>query len=906
MLDGARLRVRSLLLRRRLEREMQDEMAEHLERAAARLVARGLSAEEARRAARREFGNVAFLQEQARDARGARWAEALAADLRFARRHLARTPLTTLTMLLVLVGGMTIAALLFSFVHSYAVQPPPGVARADDLVRIRGSRTAGVDGRGTRAFSADELREYQALGDQFRLVAGWTEARVPLVVDGGAERRTLEASVVFVTASYFPVLDVRPTLGPGLPTAAAEDPATAAVAVIGHAAWDRHFGRDPRVVGATVTVNGVRVTIVGVAPERFAGVGMAYSPLRLWMPLAARRLLLPDPSADFRAAGRLRPGVDRRTATAAAQAVAARAAAADPALRALAPATDVVPLLAANGDPMFERDVRLMTLLVGLLGLLVLLVACTNVSALLTGLAAARRQEIAVRLSLGAARGRLVRQLLTESALLAVVAGATALALVGLALRLVTRLVPAMPFDVGITWPATAFVFGVALAVGVLFGLSPALHGTRLAVASALRDSSASVVATRARLQRGLVVAQIAFTQPLIVLMTAVTLIVIGDYRPWREREVTDRLLAVTLRPASSVETGTTPAAAAARRRLRATMERVTERLRARPGVEAIAVDWSDERSLGAYVVHPGDRVPGVAQNAVRLSATPTAQGFLGLVGTPLRRGRDFAPADVAAAEAGAAGAGEVPIIVGTSLARRLWAAADPLGRRLRAASDSTPGARTLVVVGVIDDPLADRRQAGDEHPVHLPPDTTAMPRGLLLRTSGAARPVVPAVHELVRAEATNELVVGVRALADLEEEALRTRRLTAAGISAAGLVALLLSAIGLYAVVAFAVGQRTREIAVRMAVGAPGRQIVRRFVADGLRLSALGLVLGLPAGLLGVHLLLSADADFPEVSLGRVTVIAALGVVAVAVAAAWLPARRAAAVDPAVTLRSE
>ena len=316
-------------------------------------------------------------------------------------------------------------------------------------------------------------------------------------------------------------------------------------------------------------------------------------------------------------------------------------------------------------------------------------------------------------------------------------------------------------------------------------------------------------------------------------------------------------------------------------------MERVTERLRARPGVEAIAVDWSDERSLGAYVVHPGDRVPGVAQNAVRLSATPTAQGFLGLVGTPLRRGRDFAPADVAAAEAGAAGAGEVPIIVGTSLARRLWAGADPLGRRLRAASDSTPGARTLVVVGVIDDPLADRRQAGDEHPVHLPPDTTAMPRGLLLRTSGAARPVVPAVHELVRAEATNELVVGVRALADLEEEALRTRRLTAAGISAAGLVALLLSAIGLYAVVAFAVGQRTREIAVRMAVGARGRQIVRRFVADGLRLSVLGLVLGLPAGLLGVHLLLSADADFPHVSMGRVTVIAALGVVLVATAAA-------------------
>ena len=298
--------------------------------------------------------------------------------------------------------------------------------------------------------------------------------------------------------------------------------------------------------------------------------------------------------------------------------------------------------------------------------------------------------------------------------------------------------------------------------------------------------------------------------------------------------------------------------------------------------------------------------MPGVAQNAVRLAGQPTGAGFLELIGIPLQRGRDFAPADVAAREAAAAGAGEAPIILGTDLARRLWGAADPLGRRLQATSDSMTGARTLVVVGVIDDPFADRRQPGDEHPVHLPPDTSAAPHGLLLRTSAAANPILPELRELVRAEATHELVVDVRSLADLEDEAERSRRLMVSGISAAGLVALFLSAIGLYAVVAFAVGQRTREIAVRMAVGARGRQIVRRFVADGLRLSVLGLVLGLPAGVLGVHLLLSADADFPHVSMGRVTVIAALGVVLVATAAAWLPARLAAAVDPAVTLRSE
>jgi ABC-type lipoprotein release transport system permease subunit len=271
-------------------------------------------------------------------------------------------------------------------------------------------------------------------------------------------------------------------------------------------------------------------------------------------------------------------------------------------------------------------------------------------------------------------------------------------------------------------------------------------------------------------------------------------------------------------------------------------------------------------------------------------------------MGIPLLRGRQFAPTEAGVAQQRH---GEVAVIIGADLAQRLWAGADPIGRRLRAVSDSATGARTLEVVGVIDDPLADTRKTGENYRIYLPPDTGLTPRALLVRTAGAAQSSIPILRTVVQEEVTG-MVASIRSLAEIEEEQRRDVRLGASGISAAGLMALLLSAIGLYAVVTFSVGQRTREIAVRMAVGACDSQIVRRFVADGLRLSAIGLALGLPISLIGLRALLTLDDDFSSVALGPVTAIAMFGVILVATAAAWIPARRAAAVDPAVALRSE
>ena len=894
----ALLRLRSIIFRRRLEREMQEEMAGHLDRAAERYMVRGMSAGDARVAARREFGNLPYLQEQARDARGATWIEALRGDLRFAFRHFARTPGTTVTMLIVLVGGLTISTLLFTWVHAYANNPPPGVALADDLVRIRGSLDAGEGGRGSRHFGEEEFLEYRRLTGQFAGVAGWRDAHAVVGSADQDERGTRDARVSFVTENWFSVLGVRPALGPGLPAMESSDASRATVAVISHGTWVDLLDGSPSAIGSTVLVNGHAVTVVGVAPRDFPGFP-GYQRIQLWMPLAARHVVLSQPPADFRAVARLRDGVRHGAATTAVSAVAERAATQRPELARLGPSADVVPLLSANSDPMFDRDVKLMSLTVGLLGLLVLLIACTNVSALLTGLATARRQEIAIRLSLGAARGRLIRQLLTESALLATIAGATALFLVWAILRAVTRLIPGMPFAIGITWPVLAFTFGIALAVGAAFGLSPALHATRLALGSVLRDSAAMVGASRGRLQRALVVAQIAFTQPLIVLIVALLLFLLRNYQPALQTDYADQVVTVSVRRLSS------PGAvgdSVFEQLIRTDLERLRAKFESTPGVRSVATGAGHGWDARPYVVHGDDAGSATLRGVVELQAATATSEYFDVMGIPLVRGRAFAPGDVGTTDARFA---ETPVILPSDLARRLWGTADPLGRRLQMAVDTGTSPRSLLVVGVVDDPLARARRREVAYRIYVPPLPGAPVGGMIMRTSGAGSSLLPVLREIARAEVP-DMVVRLSTLQEFHDQNARTFRMIAGGITAAGAIALLLSAVGLYAVVAFAVGQRTREIAVRIAVGARGQQVVNRFIGDGLRLSAIGLVIGLPVSLVGLNALMSAVSDIPSVPIPAVTTIAMMGVIIVAAAASWLPARHAASVDPAVTLRHE
>jgi len=344
------------------------------------------------------------------------------------------------------------------------------------------------------------------------------------------------------------VLGLRQTLGAGLPIDANDaDPAPPLVAVISHLLWERHFERAPDVIGREMKVNGVTVTIVGVAPRRFAGARTGGSQMRVWLPLSTRpqlqrtaATLTSYDDARYGLAARLHPGMRADQTGPTVQAIATRAEQQATMSRATLASTDVVPLLAGNYFPPSgaEEPPSAGPVLSLIFPVLVLLITCTNVSALLAGLGVARRREIAVRLALGAGRRRVVRQLVTETVVLAMAAGALGLFVIWLLLRLFDASIPDLAIE--IDWRSIAFTFGLALAAGLAFGLSPALHATRLALQEALKDSAGIVVSRRLRLQSWLVVAQIAFTQPALLSMGALLLEMRSDLRQLRAQPYAD------------------------------------------------------------------------------------------------------------------------------------------------------------------------------------------------------------------------------------------------------------------------------------------------------------------------------------------------------------------------------
>ncbi|MEO5510135.1 MAG: ABC transporter permease [Longimicrobiales bacterium] len=834
--------------------------------------------------------------------RGTLWLDAFAADTRFALRHFARRPITTLVMFIILASGITISSLLFSWVQSLAFQPPAAIALRDDLVRIRG-----IDGypdeQGFRRLSEDEFEAYRSLS-QFSTVAGWiegegtflgpddTDARVlqqaPDQLPGGAISTSgaVKSRISFVTDNYFDALGLQMAAGPGLPKGRSGDAANSAVAVIDYYTWQQLFAKSREAIGTTIILNGVAVTIVGVAPVRFSGI-QAQTGLQVWMPVSARALIAPRTGVDYIAFGRLRPGVTAQAATSAVQTIALNGPGmTDEMRREVKPSADVAQMLSANIDPSFDDMVLILFAMLGGLATVILLVTCTNVSALLTGLASARRQEIAIRLSLGAARGRIIRQLLTESAVLAVLAGAAALGLVMLVMKTALALLPPLPFTVGITWSLTGFTFIVALTVGIAFGLSPALHATRMALASVLRDSSRGV-GTRGRLQKSLVIAQIAFTQPLIVGLAGFLLLVLGTMQPATLSDAADRVITISVAPTSNTNQSD--------EELRALMNRVLQQLQTTPGVEKAVIDWSGSVPLGKYIAESAR----AANAVVDISTKLVAEDYFSVLNVPVTRGRTFSWADVASVTISKV---DIPIIIGTDLAAHLWGGADAIGRRMTSAYDTTTNMRSFVVVGVVDDPVARTRAPSERWATYVITNEHGVPQKLLLRTTSPAKAFLPTIRGVVNRAAPGA-VTAVSTLADIEATDRRNLRLASGSVFVAGAIALLLAAIGLYAVVAFSVSQRTHEIAVRLAVGARGNQIARKFVIDGIKLSGIGMAIGLPLSLLGLRALMKTSETY-DVQLTPVALIAAASVLVVAAAAAWIPARRAASVDPADVLR--
>ncbi|MGH7553919.1 MAG: FtsX-like permease family protein, partial [Longimicrobiales bacterium] len=656
----------------------------------------------------------------------------------------------------------------------------------------------------------------------------------------------------------------------------------------------------PDVLGRTVNVNDVAVTVVGVAPPRFAGARTGGSQMRIWLPLNTRPLVQHTSAAALSSydsiflgvVARLNPGIEASRAIPTVEAIAARAAQQSTRWRSgSTPATDVVTLIGGNYFPpsgsseqpsIVNRAASL------LIPLLILLIPCTNVSGLLVGLAVARRREIAVRLSLGAARRRIVRQLITESVLLALAAAVLGLCVIAVLLKVFGARVPDL--QLVLNWQAVAFAFGLSIATGMLFGVSPALHATRVAVADVLKDSAIAVASARSRLQSGLVIAQIAMTQPILLLQGSLILEMLSDLQRLPASAFEDRIMQVSF--------NTNPRYGPIDQDREDVLRRLQERIAALPDVEAVV----PEQNRIDYVevsVHPTDRIVGLENLDVFGIRTRTAlPGFFSLMGFPLVRGREFTPADRE---------DDTALVIGNGLARRLWGSADPIGRRLVHGPASQHNATAFVVVGVVDETRAGL--SGDGQMLAFVPtlrttgNTTA---SILVRTRGLAQPMIPLIRSVALAEAPTLPVTRVTTLAAIEAgQRTRIARLSG-GAVASGFVALLLCAIGLYAVVAFAVGQRTREIGIRTALGADRRQVVSMFFFRGLRLSLVGLLIGLTLSLAVVRLIALSDGDSPPAGVTLLAIVVACVVVGVASIATWVPACRAASIDPLGALRAE
>jgi predicted permease len=890
----------------RADAELREEMEAHLAMVIDDNVRRGMPPAEARRQALIASGGLAQAASLVREQRGVPAIETFVADVRYAVRHCRRTPLATASMILVMTLGLGAAIVLFTVLTSLATMPPTGITRDETLVRIRGTvRLPGDTSDQARYLSWPEVQAYAERTELFEDVAAHADD-IGVLWAAGPASASVSARLLYVTPNYLALLGVRPAIGRE-PIAGPDVMQLTAspTAMISHSLWMQQFGGDPGVVGRVVRVNGVPVQIVGVAPPRFAGSQGGSAPT-LWLPLASYPLLQHRTSAAFvsvdsqflSAFARLRAG---RTASAAAPVAAGVASrllrtgrrAVDSASR-VRESADVVPMLASNAQAGGRADMLVSVGLASGLALLVLLVTCTNVSALLVGLAVARRQEIGVRLALGAARARIVRQLLTESVLISLVAAVIGLGVTAVGIQVATSALEDVPL--AIDWRVVLGTAAAALATGILFGLSPALHATRVAVGEVLKSSARSVGQTRSRLHRVLVVAQVALTQPLLVGLGVVVTTMAADPNGTARSAVADRIVEV------EVDTWTAPTSAAERA---ARIDAATARIAALPGVAA-AMPMEMGTVTASLAVHPGDRVSGAADQTVitaRLTAAP--EGYFRAFGIPIVRGRDFEPGERAHTVEWDISR-PIPyraVVIGRDLARRLWGGADPIGRRLVIPRSDGAPVDGMVVVGLVDEAAERPDDATGRARVYVP--YAPLNTGVIARTIGPALLMLDPVRRAVAAEAPRMPIVRAQSMAQRHAEQRRSVVRASAAAAAGGGLALLLSAIGLYAVVSFAVGQRSREIGIRTALGAQRGAIVRMFFLRGLALAAVGLAIGLPLSTVAMRAV-ATTFGFPLASSPLLGAGIGIAVLAVASVATWVPARRASTIDPVAALRAE
>jgi putative ABC transport system permease protein len=810
--------------------------------------------------------------------------DTLLQDFRYAARRLLRSPGFTAVVLVTLTLGIGATTAIFSIVNAMLLQPLP-YPRSDRLVMVwQDWRARG--GPATEWFNMPDLldwREQNGTLEEITAFGGWGPN-----LTGSGEPERLAAQQV--TAGYFRVLGVDALLGRTF-IPADEQPGAARVVVLSHAFWRQRFSADPRIVGQSIELNGEPNTVIGVMPERFRPPFDVTT--QLW------RVFLRDPAAGgclnsrgcvvLQAFARMKPGVTVERAQTDLATIAARLAQQYPATNA-GRGANVVPL-----QEQLTGDARpaLLTLL-GAVGF-VLLIACVNVANLLLARGAVREREVAIRTALGAARARLVRQLLTESLLLALAGGALGLLLAVWGVDLLIAMVPAeiaALFEIGLSAPVLMFALGATILAGVMFGLAPALQGTRANLSDAFKEGGRGATAGgSSRMRAGLVVAEIAIALTLLVgsgLMLRSFMRLQGVDPGFDPSRLWTGNLALP------------PRAYPGDTAIVAFYTQLIDGLAARPEVASVAavsvMPFSGNNTdTGISVEGRPNASPEQAPDMWYRIVTPAYHETMRI---PLRAGRTFTAAD----REGTPGVA----IMNETAARRLWPGESAVGKRFKFGATPPDSAPWVTVVGVVGDVRHTALETPATMEMYLPQaQIGARAMSLVIRATQDAGRLTPLVRAEVARLDPSLPIAGVSTMEQLLRASLAMPRLYMALLALFAAVALALAAVGIYGVIAYDVEQRTREIGVRMALGASREAVLGMVV----RQAGVLAIAGIGAGLLAAFALSRVMRSFLyDVSTTDPLTFVAVPIVlgGVALLASYLPARRAAGVEPTVALRYE
>lgn len=915
VLGKAFRRIAALFTRGRRDDELREEIEAHVHQRRRQLEDEGMDPREAAYEARRMFGNVTAIREETRDMWSVRWLETIGQDLRYGARMLRRSPLFTLTAVGSLALGIGAAVSVFSLADALLVRRLP-VRAPQDLVLFRwysgpqmvfeslngngGQSSSGMSSTSFSKLAYETLRT--GLSDRVEIFAFADLYRANLAVDGRPE----SASAQIVSGNYFDALGITPAAGRLL--TAADDRADASpAAVLGYDIWVRRFGGSSDVIGRPLVLNGVSFTVAGVLPKGFQGTVQVAQTCDVMVPLAFYAPLthgMGDPNDPNHwwtlIMGRLKPGASIETVQPLADAMLKQTVTAS---KRDLPA-DALPRMSVEQGDRGQTEVRRslvepLRIMAGVVTI-VLLVACANVANLLMARGKARARELAVRSAIGAARRRIVRQLLTEGLLLGAIASALGL----IAARWMTSaLLPAVASDVeldlafGLDRRMLAFTSLLAVVCSVAFALLPALRSADAHITTGLHDNARGAVGGRRRFSASgtLVIAQVALS---VLLVTVAGLLVASAARLQRINPGFDPDNILTF----SVDTSLNGYDSA---KSKAFLDSALDRLRALPGVTGASV--SSHRLVANSSILTVTRptgTPAPARGSAEAQAFAVThrtyllqvdEDFVSTLRISLLRGRPLSRADEDEAPRVA--------IINTALARQLFGTDDVIGRRLIL---GLSGKSDIEIVGVVANAIYTSIRRQNTPILYVPYRQNSVRGGTFeIRTAGDPTAFVASAREALRTVDPTLPIFDVRTLHDQILYSIRQERLFARLALFLGTLALTLSAMGVYGLLAFTVARRTPEIGVRMALGAERRAVRWMVLRQSLVLVVLGLLLGIPAAAASTPVLQSILFGL-EPRDARVLGTAALVMLIVSLAAAYAPARRASRIDPLTALRAE